>query len=82
MRCIQKHPNDLLSVCAWVEELQCHPYIPVVIFKPQGEASSQTSSMVLTEDTFLLGIQTEYQCDAMRYHGAKVVCMDSTHGTN
>ena len=30
----------------------------------------------------MLGIQTEYQCDAMRYHGGKVVCMDSTHGTN
>jgi len=53
-----------------------------VIFKPQGEAFSQTSSMAFTEDTCLLGIQTEYQCNAMRYHGAKVVCMDSTHGTN
>jgi len=30
----------------------------------------------------LLGIQTEYQCDAMQYHGAKVICMDSMHGTN
>ena len=82
MLCIHKHPNDLSSVCAWVEELRCHPYNPVVIFKPQGEASSQTSSTALTDDTFLLGMQTEYQCDAMRYHGTKVICMDSTDGTN
>lgn len=42
----------------------------------------QEYSSSLTRDTFLLGIQTEYQQDAMRYHGNKLICMDSTHGTN
>ena len=31
---IQKHSNDLLNVCSWVEEMK---YNPILVFKPQGE---------------------------------------------
>lgn len=82
LQCIQKHPNDLMSVCTWVQELKSLPYNPIVVFKPQEESSSHTSSGCLTNDTFLLGIQTEYQRDAMQHYGNKIICMDSTHGTN
>ena len=30
---VQKHTNDLLSTCAWVNEMQ---YNPVLLFKQQG----------------------------------------------
>ena len=82
LQCIQKHPNDLMSVCTWVQELKSLPYNPIVVFKPQEESSSHNSSGCLTNDTFLLGIQTEYQRDAMQHYGNKLKCMDSTHGTN
>ena len=68
LQCAQKHPNDLSSVCAWVEELRCHPYNPVVIFKPQGETCSQTSSSALGENTFcwVYKLNTSVmQCDIM-----------------
>jgi len=82
LQCIQKHSNDLISVCTWVEELRSYPYNSVVLFKPQGHVNYPDYSGSLAKDTFLLGIQTEYQCDAMQHHGNKLICMDSTHGTN
>ena len=71
-----------MSVCTWVQELKLLPYNPVVVFKPQQESSSNQSSGCLANDTFLLGIQTEYQRDTMQHFGNKLICMDSTHGTN
>ena len=82
LQCIQKHQNDLISVRIWVQELKALHYNPVVVFKEQGKCSSDEQPTTLAQDTFLLGIQTEYQCDAMRHFGNKLICMDSTHGTN
>ena len=33
---ITKHSNDLLSTCAWVQEMEEMTYNPVLLFKPQG----------------------------------------------
>ena len=82
LKCIQKHTNDLTSVCAWVEELKSLPYNPILTFKLQGENSFQGITGSLTQDTFLLAFQTEYQRNALQSFGNKLVCMDSTHGTN
>lgn len=82
LKSVQKHTNDLTSVCAWVEELKSLPYNPILNFKLQGDSSFQGITGSLTCDTFLLSIQTEYQCNALRYFGNKIICMDSTHGTN
>jgi len=83
LQCVQKNPNDLMSVFTWVQELKSLPYNPIVVFKPQEEESSlHIPSGSLTNNTFLLGIQTEYQRDAMQHYGNKLICMDSTHGTN
>ena len=71
-----------MSVCTWVQELKSLPYNPIVVFKPQEESSSHNPSGCLTNDMFLLGIQTEHQRDAMQHYGNKLICMDSTHGTN
>ena len=59
---VQKGANDLLSVCAWVRELQSLQYNPVLIFifKPKGETATAGCS-ALQKDDFLLAIQTEFQ---------------------
>ena len=79
VNCVHKHPNDLLSVCTWVEELKTLSYNPILAFKPQGDSLSTNS---LASDTFFLALQTQYQCNAFCKYGSKIVCMDSTHGTN
>ena len=71
---IQKHTNDLLSTCAWVNEMQTMQYNPVVLFKQQGV--EQTEDMNdLGKNDFLLVLQTEFQKDAMKR------CYFITHGT-
>ena len=34
---ISRHPNDLTSVCAWVEEFKENPHNPIILFKTQGK---------------------------------------------
>ena len=82
LKSIQKHTNDLTSVCVWVEELKSLPYNPILNFNLQGDSSFQEITGSLTCDTFLLAFQTEYQCNALHCFGNKIICMDSTHGTN
>ena len=78
---IQRHPNDLTSVCAWVEEMHTLPYDPVVLFKCQGEQQPQHTDN-LGKDDFLLVLQTEFQRDMLQKHGNNTVCVDTTYGTN
>ena len=77
---ITKHSNDLLSTCAWVQEMEDMAYNPVLLFKPQGPQEND-KSLNLSDDDFLLAIQTEFQKDAMLQFGKKVILMDATHGT-
>ena len=61
-----------MRVYTWVQELKSLPYNPIVVFKPQGEESSlHLPSGSLTNNKFLLGIQAEYQRDAMQHYGNK-----------
>ena len=53
---IQRHSNDLLSVCSWVEEMKELEYNPILVFKPQGEDGNQDTNE-LKKDDFLLAIQ-------------------------
>ena len=48
--------------------------------KPQGPKEND-ESIYLSDDDFLLAIQTEFQKDAMLQFGKKVILMDATHGT-
>ena len=77
---ITKHSNDLLSTCAWVEEMKQMPYNPIILFKAQGTEQSDDINDLAKED-FLLVIQTEYRKDAMKHYGNKAILMDATHGT-
>ena len=78
---VMRHMNDLTSVCAWVEELICLPYNPVLLFKSQGESQLDDMDNIGNDD-FILGIQTEFQCDMLCKYGHMCICMDATHGTN
>jgi hypothetical protein len=75
---IRKHPNDLLSTLAWVESMKAMAYNSIIIFKQQGEEQSALMDN-LSKDDFLLGIQTEFQRDAMKQFASKVILMDATH---
>ena len=55
-------------------------YNPVLLFKPQ-DPQETNKSLILSDDDFLLAIQTEFQKDAMLLFGKKVILMDATHGT-
>lgn len=39
LKSVQKHTDDLTSVCVWVEELKSLPYNPILNFKLQGDSS-------------------------------------------
>ena len=75
---IQKHSNDLLSVCSWVEEMKQLEYNPILAFKTQGEDGNEDVCHLKRED-FFLSIR---QKDALLKFGPKVICVDSTHETN
>ena len=39
---VRKDTNDLVSRCAWVEEMEEMSYNPVLLFKPQGREQSES----------------------------------------
>ena len=78
---IQKHPNDLLSVSSWVEEMETLEYNPVLLFKQQGDQPSEYCKNLEAHD-FLLVIQTEFQRDMLTSHGSSGVCMDAKYKIN
>ena len=76
-RLVIRHQDDAQSVCLAVSELQQEPYNPVMAFKIQGKLHP-----TLPEDAFFLAIQTEFQRDMYRKYAGRILCIDSTHGTN
>ena len=74
---IERHHEDQLSVCAWINELQSLEYNPITFFKEQGSEGNDMS-----KEDFILAIQTKFQCDMMKAFGTNLICMDATHGTN
>ena len=77
---IIKHEDDATSVSLAVEELRQEPFNPVLAFKPQGVELPEFP--LLPKQTFLLVIQTKFQMQLFQQHASKVICIDSTHGTN
>ena len=75
-----RNKDDAMSVDLFVQELQGEPYDPILLYKQQHEINQQLPS--LTQDAFLLAIQTEFQKQLYREHAHKVLCVDATHGTN
>lgn len=70
---VQKHSNDLLSVAAWVEEIQNHDKSSILVFKAQGIEQSENFS----DSDFILCLQTPFQRDMLKMFGNKIICVDS-----
>ena len=78
----QKHKDDVTSVRIWVEEMKSSDSNPVILYKPQGVAQTDTINNLCDQD-FALAIQTALQADMMKkLSDGRVVLVDSTHGTN
>ena len=77
---IKRHENDAMSVSIIVQELQAEPYNPILIYKPQGIVMQEYPT--LSEGSFVLGIQTNFQQELYRKHSSKILCIDATHSTN
>ena len=77
---IKRHENDATSVSVIVEELREEPFNPILIYKPQGTKDPLYST--LSDDTFILALQTKFQKELYEAHASTILCIDSTHGTN
>ena len=77
---VMKHSDDATSVSLTVAKLQQESFNPVLIFKPQGVILPEYAT--LSESSFVLAIQTEFQMHLFQRYGEKILCIDSTHGTN
>ena len=74
----ERHKDDATSVSLWVAEMKQSDNNPVLLYKPQGE-----SHEVMSENDFILAFQTPFQAHILCSCGHdKIVCIDSTHGTN
>ncbi len=78
----KRHQDDATSVHLWVEEMKTHHQNPVLLYKPQGKPPVQGCEKFAEKD-FILCIQTSLQADILKKFSSKrVVCVDSTFGTN
>ncbi|GIY73574.1 ULP_PROTEASE domain-containing protein [Caerostris extrusa] len=78
--------NDALSVMCNVERLKAEEYNPILLFKPQNSKTLYgppgLDALLNSDKSFALGIQTETQKEMLIKHSYKIICIDSTHGTN
>ena len=77
----QRHRDDATSVHIWVEEMRSSDCNPVILYKPQGTLQSNICKH-LSENDFVLAIQTPLQADMKKLSTNRVNCIDGTHGTN
>ena len=82
LRVAQRHKDDATSVNIWIDDMKSSENNPVILYKRQGEPPSEKSEYLSKED-FALAIQTPLQAIMMKNQcNGRVVCIDSTHGTN
>jgi len=75
-----QHSDDATSVQLAVTALQQEDYDPILYFKPQHIDGMDYPQ--LSQDTFVLILQTEFQKQMYSQFCSKIVCIDSTHETN
>ena len=77
---IIKHRDDATSVMLAVAELQQEEYNPILFFKQQHVVDAQYPQF--SGEAFLLMFQSEFQQQMYMRFASKILCVDSTHGTN
>ncbi|XP_064462459.1 uncharacterized protein LOC135373125 [Ornithodoros turicata] len=73
--------DDGTSVKKMVELFRGSPQNCVLMYKPTGVPHNVSDQPLPTKD-FMIVLQTEFQKEMLKLFGAKVVCLDATHGTN
>ncbi len=63
-----------------VTELQHEEFNPVLYFKQQYTVDPNHPEFA--NDSFILMLQSEFQQQLYCLYASKIVCIDSTHGTN
>lgn len=82
LRGLQRHKDDATSIHLWVEEMKTLEDNPVLLYKAQGQENTQGCDSLSPKD-FILALQTPLQADLLTKFGCnRVICVDSTHGTN
>lgn len=74
------HPNDAVSVEAWVNKNQASESPSVRYNKFNGELDPEHTELHL--DDFVLILMSDTQIEMLKNLGNDVVCVDGTHGTN
>lgn len=77
---IIKHRDDATSVMLAVTELQQEEFNPILYFKQQHVVDEQYPQF--SREAFLLMFQSEFQQQMYVRFASKILCIDSTHGTN
>jgi len=72
--------QDIRNVKRSLQELQQELFNPVLLYKSQGNASDQYSSLKI--ESFILALQTQFQIDLYQKFSKKILYIDATHGTN
>ena len=75
-----RHTDDATSVQLAVDALRQEEYNPVLYFKPQHHEDLDLPQF--SKDSFIIVLQTEFQRQLYRQFCHKILCIDSTHGTN
>ena len=75
-----RNREDAVSVDMFVNELQKEPYNPILLYKQQHTTSPNYP--MLSEQSFVFAMQTEFQKYCFEQYASKIVCVDATHGTN
>jgi hypothetical protein len=71
--------QDGPSVLEWVRKLREQGHF--VFLKTSSEASPVDAALPLAADSFVLIIQTKYQCECWEKHGGSFAGIDATHNT-
>ncbi|GBN01390.1 hypothetical protein AVEN_110443-1 [Araneus ventricosus] len=78
---VERHRNDAISVRLMIEEMaDLDSENPVLGYKFQGSIPREYENF--EEEDFILVYQHPLQREMLKQYGNKVVCLDSTHGTN
>ena len=80
---VRRHEDDATSVACWVQEITEKKAIsPVIFYKCPGVSQPEDCDNMGIND-FMICLQTPLQATLMKQFGhKKILCMDSTHGTN
>ena len=82
MNSTQRHKDDATSLQCWVNECEGKETNPVLLYKGQGIPQANDTDN-LSDNDFVLCLQTPLQATLLKRFGdQKIVCIDSTHGTN